>query len=127
MTALSIVRLLPPGGVVAGGTIAFDGADLSTLPEDGMRALRGRHIAMIFQDPMVALDPLFTIGDQLGETMREHLALASEAVRTRAVALLEAVGITAPAQRLQQHPHEMSGGMLQRIVGRSRSHATPNS
>ena len=117
MTALSIVRLLPPGGVIVGGRIAFDGTDLSTLPEEAMRKLRGRHIAMIFQDPMVALDPLFTIGDQLGETMREHLALSSDAVRTRALALLEAVGITAPAQRLHQHPYEMSGGMLQRIVG----------
>jgi peptide/nickel transport system ATP-binding protein len=117
MTALSIVGLLPAGGAVTGGAIAFDGTDLRKQTEPQMRAIRGRRIAMIFQDPMVALDPLFTIGDQIGETMREHLALAPAAVRSRSIALLEAVGITAPEQRLKQYPHEMSGGMLQRIVG----------
>jgi oligopeptide/dipeptide ABC transporter ATP-binding protein len=117
MTALAIARLLPPGGAVTGGTIAFEGEDLLARSEPEMRAIRGGRIAMIFQDPMVALDPLFTIGDQIGETMREHLHLPPKEVRARATALLGAVGIPEPAQRLRQHPHEMSGGMLQRVVG----------
>jgi oligopeptide/dipeptide ABC transporter ATP-binding protein len=117
LTALSIVRLLPAGGSVSGGTIAFDGTDLATRSEEQMRAIRGGRIAMIFQDPMVALDPLFTIGDQMDETMREHLDLPPAELRSRSIALLEAVGISDPEGRLRQHPHEMSGGMLQRIVG----------
>jgi peptide/nickel transport system ATP-binding protein len=117
MTALSIVRLLPAGGTVSAGTVTFDGADLATRSEEEMRAIRGGRIAMIFQDPMVALDPLFTIGDQMGETMREHLDLPPAEIRARATALLEAVGIPDPPVRLRQYPHEMSGGMLQRIVG----------
>jgi peptide/nickel transport system ATP-binding protein len=117
MTALSIARLLPPGGAVTGGTITFEGQDLLARSESEMRAIRGGRIAMIFQDPMVALDPLFTIGDQIGETMREHLHLSRSEVRSRATALLGAVGIPAPSRRLGQYPHEMSGGMLQRVVG----------
>jgi oligopeptide/dipeptide ABC transporter ATP-binding protein len=117
MTALSIVRLLPPGGRVVAGAIAFAGTDLLARSEADMRAIRGGRIAMIFQDPMVALDPLFTIGDQLIETMREHLTLARSELRPRAAALLESVGIREPKQRLDQYPHEMSGGMLQRVVG----------
>jgi peptide/nickel transport system ATP-binding protein len=117
MTALSIARLLPPGGAVTGGTITFEGGDLLARSEPEMQAIRGSRIAMIFQDPMVALDPLFTIGDQIGETMREHLHLGRADVRAKATALLDAVGISEPERRLEQHPHELSGGMLQRVVG----------
>jgi ABC-type dipeptide/oligopeptide/nickel transport system ATPase component len=117
MTALAILGLLPPGGRVSGGRAMFDGRDLLATSDAEMRAIRGARISMIFQDPMVALDPLFTIGDQLEEAMRAHLDLSRAALRVRALELLQAVGVAAPHERLRQYPHEMSGGMLQRVVG----------
>jgi oligopeptide/dipeptide ABC transporter ATP-binding protein len=114
--SLSLIRLLPKRAVL-GGAVWFGGVNLLAAGEAALEALRGRRIAMIFQDPMVALDPLFTIGEQLAEPLRKHLGLAGEALKRRQIELLDAVGIPAPERRLLQYPHEMSGGMLQRIVG----------
>jgi oligopeptide/dipeptide ABC transporter ATP-binding protein len=118
MTALAIMRLLPPGARYVGGDIRLDGDSLLSRSDAEIRAIRGRRISMILQDPMVSLDPLFTVGDQLAEALRIHGVVRTRAeMRTRMVELLRAVGIPSPEQRLRQYPHEMSGGMLQRIVG----------
>jgi len=114
--AMALVRLLPKSAEVR-GAIHFDGRDLATESQAALRRIRGRKIAMIFQDPMVALDPLFTVGDQLAEPLREHLDLDGDALHARQIELLQAVGISSPETRLKQYPHQMSGGMLQRIVG----------
>ncbi|HTU12242.1 MAG TPA: ABC transporter ATP-binding protein [Allosphingosinicella sp.] len=115
-TAMALVRLLPKNADV-GGAVHFDGRDLAHESPAALRAIRGRRIGMIFQDPMVALDPLFTVGDQLAEPLREHLDLDGEELHARQIELLQAVGISSPEARLKQYPHQMSGGMLQRIVG----------
>jgi oligopeptide/dipeptide ABC transporter ATP-binding protein len=117
MTALAILGLLPPAARVTAGRAEFAGRDLLALSEAELRTIRGARISMIFQDPMVALDPLFTIGDQLTEAMRAHCTLPAGDMQRRARELLEAVGVAAPEVRLRQYPHEMSGGMLQRVVG----------
>jgi oligopeptide/dipeptide ABC transporter ATP-binding protein len=114
--ALAIMRLLPRAGRTVGGRVLFDGIDLLARPESDMRNIRGRRIGMIFQDPMVALDPLFTIGDQLAEPLRRHLGLSAGEIRERSRQLLAAFGIPSPEIRLRQYPHQLSGGMLQRIV-----------
>jgi oligopeptide/dipeptide ABC transporter ATP-binding protein len=115
--ALSILRLLPPAARIAGGSMRFEGEDLLAKSEAEMRALRGKRIAMILQDPMASLNPLFTIGDQVAEPLRVHERLRRSAAWRRARDLLQAVRIPSPATRLRQYPHEMSGGMRQRIVG----------
>jgi oligopeptide/dipeptide ABC transporter ATP-binding protein len=115
-TAMAVLRLLPKSAEVS-GAIHFDGRDLAQESRAALRTIRGRRIAMIFQDPMVALDPLFTVGDQLAEPLREHLDLDGDELRARQIELLQAVGISSPETRLKQYPHQMSGGMLQRIVG----------
>lgn len=117
MTSLSILRLLPRGARIQGGEAFFNGVDLLKKSEREMRETRGRHIAMILQDPMVSLDPLFRVGDQVAEPLRTHQGLGGDALRTRVIELLTAVGIPAPESRYDQYPHQMSGGMLQRIVG----------
>jgi oligopeptide/dipeptide ABC transporter ATP-binding protein len=117
MTALAIMRLLPKSGRISGGTVRFLGGDLRTKSAEEMRAIRGAKIAMILQDPLAALDPLFTIGSQLVEVMRIHLRVSHETAAARGAELLAAVGIPDPATRMHQYPHQMSGGMLQRIVG----------
>jgi oligopeptide/dipeptide ABC transporter ATP-binding protein len=117
MTALAIVHLLPPGGRISGGSVAFAGRNVTSLDERAMREIRGAQISMIFQDPMVALDPLFTIGDQMLEAMRAHTNEPAHVLRSRAVELLAAVGLSTPEIRLRQYPHELSGGMLQRVIG----------
>lgn len=116
MTAMSLMRLLP-AGTHSEGSVVLDGEHLETRSPRELRAVRGRKIAMILQDPMVALDPLFNIGDQLAAPLRHHLQLRGEELERRMISLLSAVGISAPADRLEQYPHEMSGGMLQRVVG----------
>lgn len=116
MTAMSLMRLLP-SDVESSGSVVLDGEPLEEMSPAQLRQIRGRRIAMILQDPMVALDPLFTIGDQIAEPLRRHLGLKGEALERRMIELLTAVGIPAPQQRLEQYPHEMSGGMLQRVVG----------
>jgi peptide/nickel transport system ATP-binding protein/oligopeptide transport system ATP-binding protein len=118
MTALAIMRLLPGAAKVTGGDIRFGGESLLAKSDADIRAIRGRRISMILQDPMISLDPLFTVGDQLAEALRIHnVARTRNEMQARMVALLSAVGIPLPEVRLRQYPHEMSGGMLQRIVG----------
>ena len=117
MTSLSILRLLPRGARILGGQVLFGGRDLVALPERELRRMRGRHIAMILQDPMVSLDPLYRVGDQVAEPLRTHQGMGGAALRARVIELLGAVGIPAPESRFDQYPHQMSGGMLQRIVG----------
>jgi oligopeptide/dipeptide ABC transporter ATP-binding protein len=115
--ALSILRLLPTAAVTAGGEIRFDDEDLLTKSPEEMRQIRGKKIAMILQDPMASLNPLFTIGDQVAEPLRVHEGMARRTAWQRATALLKSVRITAPESRVREYPHQMSGGMRQRIVG----------
>jgi len=116
MTCASILRLLPPSGRIEGGQVRFHGQDLLTLPEREIRRLRGRRIGMILQDAMTSLNPIMTIGDQLGEVFRRHHGVRDRAERRRrAVAALEAVEITGAAQRLDSYPFQLSGGMRQRV------------
>ncbi len=116
MSALSVLRLLPMGARIVDGTILFDGEDLLKKSPRQMREIRGRSIGMVLQDPSVSLDPLFTIGDQIDEALTVHGRMPASERRARAVELLDAVGIPSPEERLGQYPHEMSGGMLQRVV-----------
>jgi peptide/nickel transport system ATP-binding protein len=117
ISALAVMRLLPrPAARVAAGRILFDGADLLTLPERQMRARRGRDLAMVFQEPMTSLNPVLTIGEQVGEPLQLHQGLSKRAARGRAAELLAMVGIPDPDGRLDQHPHQFSGGMRQRVM-----------
>ncbi len=117
MLSLSVMRLVPSPGRVAAGRILFDGQDLLTLPSAAMRAIRGRRIAMIFQEPMTSLNPVFTVGDQITEAMRAHdRAASSAALRANAVAALGRVRIPSPERRFDEYPHQMSGGMRQRVM-----------
>jgi peptide/nickel transport system ATP-binding protein len=117
VTALSILRLVPsPPGRIARGRILFQGRDLLALPEGEMQAVRGRDIAMVFQEPMTSLNPVLTIGRQITETLIRHQRLSQPAARRRAVELLDLVGIAEPARRLAQYPHELSGGQRQRVM-----------
>ena len=117
VSALSIMRLIsPPAGRIVGGRIVFKGRDLLTLSEEEMRRVRGREIAMIFQEPMTSLNPVLTIGRQLTEGLETHLELAPPAARARAIELLAMVGIPDPGRRLSQYPHQFSGGMRQRMM-----------
>ncbi|HMX15018.1 MAG TPA: ABC transporter ATP-binding protein [Thauera aminoaromatica] len=116
LTGAAIIGLLEPPGRIAGGDILLDGEAIHALRGEAMRRLRGRRIAMIFQDPLTSLNPLYTVGEQLVETMLTHLELTPAAARERALALLDEVGIPAPAQRIDHYPHQFSGGMRQRVV-----------
>jgi len=116
VTAYSVMRLLKHPGRVAGGSIRFDGRDLLALSDKEMEALRGSEIGMIFQNPMSSLDPVFTVGDQIMETIRSHTPLGRRQARARAVQMLESVGIRDPEYRLKQYPYQLSGGMLQRVM-----------
>ncbi|MEN0064058.1 MAG: ABC transporter ATP-binding protein [Myxococcota bacterium] len=117
VTALSILRLIPePPGRIAEGEVEFDGTDLLTLSWEDMRKVRGNRIAMIFQEPMTSLNPVFTIGMQVAETVVQHEGLSWEDAEKRAVEVLEAVGIPDPARRLGDYPHQFSGGMRQRVM-----------
>ncbi|TMJ25956.1 MAG: ABC transporter ATP-binding protein [Alphaproteobacteria bacterium] len=115
--ALTIMRLLPPAARIVGGRIMFEGKNLVDKPEAEMREVRGKRIAMILQDPMASLNPLFTIGNQVGEPLRVHEGATRANAWQRAIALLKSVRIASPQTRVAQYPHEMSGGMRQRIVG----------
>jgi len=115
--AASLLRVLPPSGETVGGQILFEGEDLLQKSNKEMNAIRGRKIAMILQDPMMSLDPVFTIGDQIGETLKRHTGLRGDSLTRRIKELLTAVNIQDPERRIKQWPHEMSGGMRQRIVG----------
>src|SRR5260221_888926 len=115
--ALSILRLIPdPPGRVTAGEVLFDGRDLRRLTEAGMREIRGRDIGMVFQEPMTSLNPVLTIGRQITESLEQHQGVNRAAADRRAVELLEMVGIADPARRLRQYPHQLSGGMRQRVM-----------
>ena len=117
VSALAVMRLVAQPGRITGGEILFEGHDLAALDEKAMRTVRGRHISMVFQDPLSSLNPAFTIGQQLVDTVRAHRPAATrEAARDRAVEVLELVGITEAGRRLTSYPHEFSGGMRQRVM-----------
>ena len=117
VTARAIMRLAPEGmRVDLAGSVYFDGQDLLAMSEPEMRAVRGRRIAMVFQDPMTSLNPVTTIGSQIEDVLRRHVGLAGSAARTRAIKLLDQVGIPAPARRVDDYPHQLSGGMRQRVL-----------
>ena len=117
VTSLSVMRLIPsPPGKIAGGKILFDGEDLVKCDEDEMRKIRGKNIAMIFQDPMTSLNPVLTIGRQITEALELHLRLTGREAERRAAELLALVGIPSPQKRLDDYPHQFSGGMRQRVM-----------
>ncbi len=116
LTGLAIMGLLEPPGRLAAGEVWLDGQRIDQLPHAALRAIRGRRIGVVFQDPLGSLNPLYTIGAQLEETIRTHLKLAGKELRQRALALLAEVGIPAPQARFQHYPHQFSGGMRQRVV-----------
>jgi len=116
VSCLAILRLLGREDVVVTGEVGFRGRDLLQLSEAQMRSVRGAEIAMVFQDPMTALNPVYNIGDQLAEAMRSHEAVSMKIARNRAVEMLDLVGIPRPKERLGNYPHEFSGGMRQRVM-----------
>jgi peptide/nickel transport system ATP-binding protein len=116
LTGAAIIGLLEPPGRIAGGEILLEGQRIDNLPYEQMRAIRGRKIGAIFQDPLTSLNPLYTIGRQLTETIQTHLSVSAEEARQRAVRLLQDTGIPAAEQRIDQYPHQFSGGMRQRVV-----------
>jgi oligopeptide/dipeptide ABC transporter ATP-binding protein len=116
VTALSIMRLVQPPGRIAGGHVTFKGRDLFALSEAEMRTVRGADIALIFQEPMTALNPVFTVGDQIAETLLVHQRATRRSARARAVELLDAVRVPDPAARVRDYPHQLSGGMRQRVL-----------
>ena len=117
VTALSIMRLVPnPPGRIAGGRIMFAGRELVSLSEAEMRDIRGKEIAMIFQEPMTSLNPVFTVGDQISEAIRLHEAVGARQAATRTIEMMRLVGIPEPERRMHQYPHELSGGLRQRVM-----------
>jgi oligopeptide/dipeptide ABC transporter ATP-binding protein len=118
VTSLSILRLIPepPGHILPGSLIEFEGRNLLALPAPELRAVRGNQIAMIFQEPMTSLNPVFTIGDQIGEAAIIHQHLPKRAARARAIEMLRLVGIADPEDRVDDYPHQLSGGMRQRVM-----------
>ena len=116
VTGLSVLRLLPEPQTRLEGQILFEGRDLVRMPEPELRALRGRDIAMIFQEPMTALDPVFTVGEQIAEAYRTHFPVSRAEARERAVDALARVGIPLPQRRADEYPHQFSGGMRQRVM-----------
>ena len=116
LTGMAVIGLLDPPGRIAGGSIRLEGRRIDNLPYEQIRRIRGQHIGAIFQDPLTSLNPLFTIGQQLIETIQTHTELDDKAARGRAVKLLHEVGIPGAEQRLGAYPHEFSGGMRQRVV-----------
>lgn len=116
LLSYSILRLLAPGLRISGGDIRLEGRSLATLPERKIRAMRGNEISMIFQEPMTALNPVFTIGDQVAEVFRTHQRLSRPQARAKAVEALAAVGVPSPEIRVGQYPADLSGGMRQRVM-----------
>ena len=116
VTAMALMQLLPDSATVTSGSVRFDGRDLGSLGEREMQKVRGREIAMVFQDPMASLNPILTVGHQIMEPLRLQMGMAKAAARTRAEELLALVRIPSPAQLMRAYPHELSGGMRQRVM-----------
>jgi oligopeptide/dipeptide ABC transporter ATP-binding protein len=117
VSALSIMRLIdPPGEIQAGSSIVFDGRELTKLSEHELESIRGAAISMVFQEPMTSLNPVYTVGDQIAESVRIHRGLKGRAARARALEMLELVGIPEAVRRLDDYPHQLSGGMRQRVM-----------
>jgi peptide/nickel transport system ATP-binding protein len=117
MTALALLRLIPsPPGRISSGRVMFQGEDLVAAGMERMREVRGNRISMIFQEPMTSLNPVLTVGDQIGESLRLHAGLDANAARARAIEMLQQVGIPAPERRVDEYPHQLSGGMRQRVM-----------
>ena len=116
LTGLAIIGLLEPPGRIASGEVRLQGKRIDHLPHEELRRLRGRHVAMVFQDPLTSLNPLYTIGEQIEETILTHLPIGRAQAQARTVSLLKEVGIPAPESRYRHYPHQFSGGMRQRVV-----------
>jgi len=116
LTGMAIIGLLEPPGRIAAGEVRLEGERIDQLPHEAMRRIRGRRIGAIFQDPLTSLNPLYTVGRQLSETILTHLEVSPREARGRALALLREVGIPAPEARIEHYPHQFSGGMRQRVV-----------
>ena len=118
VTSLSILRLIPepPGEIMEGSSVRFAGRELLSLPEKEMRAVRGNDIAMIFQEPMTSLNPVYTIGEQIAETVRLHRGASKKEAREQAIRMLQLVGIPSPEERVDNYPHQLSGGQRQRVM-----------
>ena len=117
VSALSILGLVPiPPGEIAGGSIWFDGKNLLEFSEEEIQKIRGNHISMVFQEPLTSLNPVFTIGDQIGEAIHIHENMSEKALRQRCIQLLEDVGISPPEERIGDYPHQLSGGQRQRVM-----------
>ena len=118
VTALTIMRLLdiPPAVIGAGSEIWFDGREVLSMPDNDMRKIRGKEMAMIFQEPLTSLNPVFSVGDQIAEQVQLHLKVKPREARDRAIEMLHLVGIPSPERRAKQYPHELSGGMRQRVM-----------
>jgi len=116
VTALAVMGLLPPAAQVTGGSIRLEGTEISTLDHAGMRDIRGKDVSMVFQEPMTSLNPVLRVGRQIAEVVRRHEGVSRRAARSRAVDLLRLVGIPDPDRRVDDYPHQMSGGMRQRVM-----------
>ena len=116
VTSMSILHLLPPEGRIVDGTIRFKGRDITHLPPDEMTKRRGKEIAMIFQEPMTSLNPVYTVGWQISEMIRQHEKVSKKEAREKAIEMLRLVNIPAPEKRVDEYPHELSGGMRQRVM-----------
>ncbi len=116
VTAFSVLRLIQPPGRIDGGSIRYNGTDILAMGDEEVRRIRGKEIAMIFQEPMTSLNPVFRVGMQIAETIRLHLGVSKAEARERTVELLRQVGIPSPESRFASYPHELSGGMRQRIM-----------
>ncbi len=116
ITGTAVIGLIEPPGRIASGEVWLKGERIDNLPPDKMRRIRGKRIGMVFQDPLTSLNPLYTVGEQIIETIRTHESISEQAARARAIALLEEVGIQGASQRIDAYPHQFSGGMRQRVV-----------
>ena len=116
VTCRSLLRLVPEPGEIINGSVVFEGNDILQLPARALRSLRGQEISMIFQDPLASLNPVYTVGDQIGEPLRIHRKMTTRQASEEAVQLLDRVGIPSPRKRLDAYPHELSGGMRQRVM-----------
>lgn len=116
VTSMSILKLLPPEGKIVEGNILFKGKDLVKMSENKMTEIRGNEISMIFQEPMTSLNPVYTVGKQIGEVIKLHQRLDKKQTRAKVIEMLKLVGIPAPEKRVDEYPHELSGGMRQRVM-----------